>query len=97
VLHVTQSHEPERIAYTLMINDLRLLEGAISLDEIAPHQTRVTWIARWQGAALPWARYADLVMMWWLGSDFVTSLDNLRQLAETTAPAPVPEPAAPAS
>jgi len=86
VLHMTQSHEGERIAYTLMMDDRWLLEGAISLEEIAPHMTRILWIARWQGAALPWARYMDLMMMWWIGRDFTTGLENLRKLAETTAP-----------
>ncbi|HEX4085103.1 MAG TPA: SRPBCC family protein [Chthoniobacteraceae bacterium] len=86
VLHVTQSHEGERIAYTLMMGDRWLLEGAISLEAAAPHQTRVLWISRWQGAALPWARYRDLMMMVWLGHDFSTGLENLRKLAETTAP-----------
>ena len=57
---MTQSHESERIAYTLMMDDRWLLEGAVSLEEIAPHQTRVLWIGRWQGAALPWGRYLDL-------------------------------------
>jgi hypothetical protein len=92
VLHVTQSHENERIAYTLMIDERWLLEGAVSLQEIAPNQTRVLWVARWQGAALPWARYVDLAMMLWIGRDFSTGLENLRGLAETTAP--VSEPAA---
>jgi hypothetical protein len=86
VLHMTQSHEGERIAYTLTMGNRWLLEGAISLEEIAPHQTRVLWIARWQGAALPWARYMDLMMMWWIGRDFAAGLENLRKLAETTAP-----------
>jgi len=83
---MTQSHEGERIAYTLMMDDRWLLEGAFSLEEIAPHMTRILWIARWQGAALPWARYMDLMMMWWIGRDFTTGLENLRKLAETTAP-----------
>jgi hypothetical protein len=91
VLHMTQSHDGERIAYTLMMGDRWLLEGAISLEEIAPHQTRVLWIARWQGAAWPWARYRDLLMMLWIGRDFSAGLEGLRKLAETTA-APVPEP-----
>jgi hypothetical protein len=86
VLHMTQSHEEERIAYTLTMGDRWLLEGAISLEEIAPHQTRVLWIARWQGAALPWARYRDLLMMMWIGHDFSAGLESLRNLAETTAP-----------
>jgi hypothetical protein len=90
VLHVTQSHEGERIAYTLMMDDRRLLEAAISLEEIAPRQTRVLWIARWQGAALPWARYMDLARMWRIGRDFAAGLENLRKLAETTAPIPEP-------
>jgi hypothetical protein len=76
VLHMTQS----------MMDDRWLLEGALSLEEIAPHQTRILWIARWQGAALPWARYMDLMRMWWIGRDFATGLENLRKLAETTAP-----------
>lgn len=88
VLHFTQSHAPERIAYTLMMDDRWLLEGAISLDEAAPHYTRVLWMARWQGAALPWARYLDLLMMVWMGRDFSAGLENLRALAETTAPVP---------
>ena len=74
------------------LDDKFLLEGAISLEEIAPHQTRVLWIARWQGAEIPWARYRDLMMMWWFGHDFSRGLENLRHLAETTAP--VLEPAA---
>jgi hypothetical protein len=86
VLHVTQSHEGERIAYTLMMNDRWLMEGAISLEEVAPHQTRVLWLARWQASAIPWARYMDLAMMWWIGRDFAAGLSNLRDLAETTAP-----------
>jgi hypothetical protein len=86
VLHMTQSHEGERIAYTLTIDDRWLLEGAISLEEIAPRQTRILWIARWQGAAFPWARYMDLMMMLWIGRDFATSLENIRKLSETTAP-----------
>ena len=86
VLHMTQSHEGERIAYTLMMDDRWLLEGAISLEEVAPHQTRVLWIARWQGGAMPWARYVDLMMMLWIGHDFSAGLENLRRLAETTAP-----------
>jgi hypothetical protein len=90
VLHMTQSHEGERIAYTLTMDDRWLLEGAISLEEIAPRQTRVLWIARWQGAAMPWARYFDLVMMLWIGRDFSAGLENLRKLAETTAPVPEP-------
>jgi len=90
VLHVTQSHEGDRIAYTLMMDDAWLLEGAISLQEIAPHQTRVLWISRWEGAAIPWFRYRDLLMMWWIGRDFSTGLQNLRRLAETTAPVPEP-------
>ena len=91
VLHVTQSHEGERIAYTFMMDDRWLLEAAISLEEAAPHMTRILWIARWQGAALPWARYGDLLMMAWLARDFSAGLENLRHLAETTAP--IPEPA----
>ena len=91
VLHMTHSHEDERIAYTLMMDDRWLLEGAFSFEEIAPHQTRVLWIARWEGAAFPWARYKDLMMMWWIGHDFTLGLEGLRNLAETTA-APVPEP-----
>jgi hypothetical protein len=90
VLHMTQSVEDNRIAYTLMMDDRWLLEGAISLEEIAPHQTRILWIARWQGAALPWARYMDLFMMWLIGRDFAIGLDNLQNLAETTAPVPEP-------
>jgi len=86
VLHVTQSHEGERIAYTLMMDDRWLLEGAISLEEIAPQQTRVLWLARWQGAAWPWARYMDLLMMAWIARDFSMGLANLKDLAETTAP-----------
>jgi hypothetical protein len=86
ILHVTQSHKGERIAYTFMMDDRWLLEGAISLEEIAPHQTRVLWIARWKGAARPWARYCDLMMMFWIGRDFSAGLENLRRLAETTAP-----------
>ena len=88
VMHMTQSHEGERIAYTLMMDDKWLLDGAISLEVIAPHQTRVLWIARWQGGALPWARYLDLFMMIWIGRDFSAGLANLRRLAETTAPVP---------
>jgi len=90
VLHVTQSHEPERIAYTLTMGERWLLEGAISIEEAAPHHTRVLWIARWQGAAMPWARYLDLMMKVWIGRDFDTGLENLRKLAETTAPVPEP-------
>jgi len=90
VLHMTQSHEPERLAYTLMMDERWLLEGAISLEEIAPRQTRLLWIARWEGGALPWARYRDLALMLWIGRDFSAGLDGLRLLAETTAPAPEP-------
>ena len=86
VLHVTQSHDAERIAYTLMMDDRWLLEGAISLEEVAPHQTRILWIARWQASGIPWARYMDLLMMFWIGRDFAAGLENLRDLAETTAP-----------
>jgi len=86
ILHMTQSHDGERIAYTLMMDDRWLLEGAISLEEIAPHQTRILWIARWQGAAFPWARYMDLLMMCWIGRDFAAGLENLAKLAQTTAP-----------
>lgn len=94
VLHVTQSHAPERIAYTLMMDDRWLLEGAISLEEAAPHQTRVLWMVRWHGAAFPWARYGDLLMMLWLGRDFSQGLYNLKELAETTsAPQPAAAPA----
>jgi len=92
VLHMTQSHEGERIAYTLTMNDRWLLEGALSLEEVAPRHTRVLWVTRWQGAPLPWARYMDLMMMLWIGRDFSAGLENLRRLAETTAP--VLEPAA---
>jgi hypothetical protein len=88
-LHITQSHEPERIAYTLTMDDSFMLEGAISLEEIAPHQTRVLWVARWQGADFPLARYKDLLMMLWIGHDFTSGLENLRALAETTAPVPL--------
>ena len=91
ILHLTQSHGPERLAFTLVWDDHWLMEGAISLDEIAPRQTRVTWVARWHGAVLPWARYMDLMRMWWIGREFSMGLENLRHLAETTAP--VPEPA----
>jgi hypothetical protein len=86
VLHMTQSHDGERIAYTLMMDDRLLIEGAIALDEVAPHHTRVLWIARWQASPIPWARYMDLAMMWWIGHDFARGLENLRKLAETTAP-----------
>ncbi|MGA3170647.1 MAG: SRPBCC family protein [Chthoniobacteraceae bacterium] len=89
-LHMIQSHEGERIAYTLGIDDRWLLDGAISLEEVAPHQTRVLWVARWQASVCPWARYRDLAMMWWIGRDFSTGLANLRKLAETTAPVPEP-------
>ena len=88
VLHITQSHGPERIAYTLMMDDHWLLEGAISLEEVAPHQTRVIWLARWHGAVFPWARYRDLLMMICNGHDFSAGLENLRKLAETTSPVP---------
>jgi len=91
VLHVTQSHEPERIAYTLTMDDRWLLDGAISLEEVAPHHTRVLWIGRWQGGILPWSRYFDLLMMFWIGRDFSAGLYNLRRLAESTA-TPIPEP-----
>ena len=90
VLHLTQSHEGERIAYTLMMDERMLLEGAVSLEETAPRQTRVLWVVRWQGAAWPWARYMDLMMMGWIGRDFSASLYSLRNLAETTAPVPKP-------
>ncbi len=87
-LHITQSHEPERIAFSLMRDDCWLLEGAISLDEIAPHHTRVLWVARWHGAVMPWARYVDLARMLALSREFSVALENLRHLAETTSPIP---------
>ena len=71
------------------------IDGAIALEEIAPHQTLVTWMARWQGAGQFWMRYFDLLGMWWLGRDFTLGLENLRHLAETTAPIPEAETVAP--
>ena len=88
VLHMTQSHEGDRIAYTLTMDDRWLMEGAISLEEIAPHHTRVLWVSRWQGAVVPWARYMDLAMMLWIGRVFPAGLETLRKLAEATAPVP---------
>ena len=95
VLHVKQSVPEERIAYTLLIDEEHRMEGAIALEDIAPNQTLVTWMGRWQGSGKPWMRYLDLLMMWLIGRDFTVGLNNLRHLAETTSP--IPEAAAAAA
>lgn len=87
-LHMKQSVEGERLAYSFTMDEREPVEGVIALEEIAPHQTLVTWVTRWQGARRFWMRYLDLLGMWWLGRDFTLSLQNLRHLAETTAPIP---------
>ena len=84
-LRITQSVPDERIAYTLDIAQGQYrLEGVIALEPIGSGHTRVTWLARLDNSSVnPYARYLDLIGIWWIGRDFSASLENLRELAET--------------
>ena len=83
VLRIVQSVTDERIAYELDMADGKYhLEGALALEPVGA-STRVTWICKWRGNVNPYARYIDLVFMWWIGRDFDRSLENLRHLLAT--------------
>ena len=81
-LHITQSVPDERVAYDLDIGGGKYhLEGLFSLEPVGAN-TRITWVCSWLAHANPYARYMDLIFVWWIGRDFERGLDHLRELVE---------------
>lgn len=82
-LKIMRSDSDRRVEYQLLFDGGEFVMDGVLLLAPEGAGTRVTWRARGEAGANPFARYFALLLPYWIGRDFEASMENLRTRLET--------------